>query len=563
MKINDLIDAILTQHGLVLGKTRSGKSSALRLMVERLLQRRAKAPVCIVDPKGDWWGLRSGFPVVVFGGEHADVPLQPSAGALVADLFGREGHSCIIDLGGWTAADRVRFFVGFAQALFSQPRAVRHLFIDECHNFAPQGKIMDPESGKMLHWANRLTSEGAGKGITLWSASQRPQKVHKDYVTCSETLVAMRLIHPLDRAAVKDWMDGADSKRGASILTELAQMPRGTGWVWSPEAKIGPVKVAFPKFETFDSFAAPSDRDIKRSWKPKAMDLAAVRTKMVEITEQAAANDPVALRKRIRELEKAKAPKAAPAVVVPKVDTKALRALEDALKHDREKMRRFAAQVSKALQPVLDAAVALVETARSEVKAGRLRLPTAMPTILAEPWKPQPKPGARTRIPATRSMEGVRRETPASESLPKGETAILKACAEHPDGCTREQLTVLAGYKSSSRNAYIARLAQKGYLTVTDRVRITEEGEAVLGDYEPLPKGDALLEHWLANLPEGEAKILEIVTRAYPESIARDEIDAGYKSSSRNAYIARLAARELVSSSSSGIKASPLLFNHG
>jgi hypothetical protein len=39
--------------------------------------------VVIVDPKGDWWGIRSsadgkapGLPVVILGGERGDVPLE-------------------------------------------------------------------------------------------------------------------------------------------------------------------------------------------------------------------------------------------------------------------------------------------------------------------------------------------------------------------------------------------------------------------------------------------------------------------------------------------------------
>lgn len=47
----------LAQHTIVLGKTGAGKSSVLRLLVEDQL--RKQQPVCIVDPKGDWWGLKA------------------------------------------------------------------------------------------------------------------------------------------------------------------------------------------------------------------------------------------------------------------------------------------------------------------------------------------------------------------------------------------------------------------------------------------------------------------------------------------------------------------------
>ena len=98
-------EAALAQHIIALGKTRSGKSSKLRVIVEDLLER--EQPVCIIDPKGDWWGIKSsadgkhaGYPVVIFGGEHADVALNPRAGAAVAELIATGNRPSLIDLGG-------------------------------------------------------------------------------------------------------------------------------------------------------------------------------------------------------------------------------------------------------------------------------------------------------------------------------------------------------------------------------------------------------------------------------------------------------------------------------
>jgi uncharacterized protein len=257
-------DAALAHHTILLGKTRAGKSSAMRGIVERLLDQ--DKPVCIVDPKGDWWGLKSsadgkraGYKVIIFGGEHGDLPINEHSGAHVAELVVTGNRPCIIDLGGWMPGERMRFFIAFASALFRLTRGPRWLAIDEVHNFAPQGKVLDVDAGKMLHWVNRLASEGAGKGVTLISASQRPQKVHKDYLTSHETLIAMRVIHKLDRDAIADWIRGApDQALGQEVMTTLASMERGEGWVWSPEAKFGPVRIKFPMFSTYDSFAAPT-----------------------------------------------------------------------------------------------------------------------------------------------------------------------------------------------------------------------------------------------------------------------------------------------------------------
>lgn len=53
----EIPEKAIHQHTVVLGKTRSGKSSTLRVLIEYLLDQHK--PVCILDPKGDWWGLKS------------------------------------------------------------------------------------------------------------------------------------------------------------------------------------------------------------------------------------------------------------------------------------------------------------------------------------------------------------------------------------------------------------------------------------------------------------------------------------------------------------------------
>jgi hypothetical protein len=57
--------------------------------VESLLDRVER--VCIVDPTGVWFGVKSkasgksgAYPIVVFGGEHADIPLGQAHGETIA-----------------------------------------------------------------------------------------------------------------------------------------------------------------------------------------------------------------------------------------------------------------------------------------------------------------------------------------------------------------------------------------------------------------------------------------------------------------------------------------------
>ena len=75
------IDAV-TQTFAILAKRGAGKSYTASVMAEEMLK--AGQTIIALDPTGAWWGLRSQFPVVIFGGEHADVPLEESAGEVVA-----------------------------------------------------------------------------------------------------------------------------------------------------------------------------------------------------------------------------------------------------------------------------------------------------------------------------------------------------------------------------------------------------------------------------------------------------------------------------------------------
>lgn len=82
----------VTQTFAVLGMRGSGKTHLASVLAEELLA--AGQPLVAIDPTGAWWGLRSsangrepGYPVVVFGGDHADVPLAESAGELIAQTI--------------------------------------------------------------------------------------------------------------------------------------------------------------------------------------------------------------------------------------------------------------------------------------------------------------------------------------------------------------------------------------------------------------------------------------------------------------------------------------------
>jgi hypothetical protein len=241
---------------------------------------------------------------VIFGGDHADLPLGAVHGEAIADIVATSNTPAIIDTSLMRVVERTRFFTDFASELLRKNKGPLHLFIDECHLMMPQGRVADPQSGNMLHAANNLISLGRSKGLRVTLISQRPAKVHKDALTQIETMIAMRLIAPQDRHAVEDWIaDQADQQKGRDIIASLPSLAKGQGWVWAPELGILK-KVTFPRIKTFDSGRTPEGFGAGDGPVLAAIDMATISTKLVAIKEEADANDPAKLKAKIRELEK-------------------------------------------------------------------------------------------------------------------------------------------------------------------------------------------------------------------------------------------------------------------
>jgi uncharacterized protein len=128
-RVADIAASILSADALddriaIVGTAGSGKTYAAKGFVERLMESGAR--VAIVDPLGVWWGLRAsadsaapGYPVVVFGGRHADVAITAEMGAGLGRLIAGQAIACVVDLSelGSSAARR-RFMAAFAEALY-------------------------------------------------------------------------------------------------------------------------------------------------------------------------------------------------------------------------------------------------------------------------------------------------------------------------------------------------------------------------------------------------------------------------------------------------------------
>jgi hypothetical protein len=75
--------------------------------------------------------------------------------------------------------------------------------------------------------------------------------------------------------------------------------------------------------------------------------------------------------------------------------------------------------------------------------------------------------------------------------------------------------------------------------------------------------GKSAIWFWLSRLPIGERKILEQLIGVYPGELSREALDeaTGYKRSSRDAYLQRMSAKQLIEEPGRGlVRASENLF---
>lgn len=599
---------IVTQTATILAKRRAGKSYTARRIVEELF--RADQQVVIIDPKGDWWGIRSsadgkspGLPVVILGGEHGDAPLEASSGEVVAKLIVEERVSALLDVSFFRKYEVAQFMAIFLETLYrlkakEQYRTPVMLVIDEADAIASQ----KPQKGeeRMLGAAEDIVRRGGQRGIGCLMVTQRSAVLNKNVLTQSQVIVALRTIAPQDIAALDAWIDvhGTQEER-KTLLDSIASLPIGDAWFWSPgwPSDKGIFKrVHVLPIATFDSGATPKPGE--RRIQPKHLadvDLEALKRQMAATIEKAKADDPKELKKKIADLENQIPKDAAKDLEQWKVAIKQLKDQNSELQKGMAKYERamgalmkFVVKVesenvivdTKAVADLVQrSVVGAIEKVNLDIerKVKSLKHEAGALKKMLDDLNGDGKIDIKVSLddkPRT-FMLNEQHEThvpkhpipahsaPQSNGLGKGEMKILSAIIQH-GAVERDQLTVLTGYRRSSRDTYLQRLGQAGMILINGgTIEPTHHACSKYPNIEPLPTGRELIEHWQSNLPVGEKAIFDILVQTYPRAMERNDLDnaTGYKRSSRDTYLQRLIQRRLVEVAGPGaVKASKVLF---
>ena len=542
----------VTSTQAILAKKRVGKSYKASVQAEELLE--AGQQVVVIDPTSAWWGLRSsadgrseGFPITIFGGEHGDLPLEASAGEEIADAIVAERFSAILDLSLFSKGEEQRFCAAFLERLYRKNRDPLHLFIDEADVVAPQ-RPFGVDEAKTLGACQSIVRRGGIKGIGCTLITQRAQVVNKDVLSQVDMLTVLRMNHPKDLGAIDEWVAvHGDPALMKQMRATLPSLPKGDAWVWAPALDIFE-RVTFRDRRTFDSGATPKPGESKREPKTLAkIDLDRLGAVIAASVERVQANDPKALRARVAELEKQLA--ARPGVA--RVET---RTIEKPI---------LEAKLVDQLKSTLHTIEHRVVPLQTELEELRCELAAVGKALhLAEAWtthQPRQKtwsePSPAQIADIEKSVEVVRRQGagPGDASLGGGERKILAALAQYRNGRTKQQVAILTAYSHNGGgfNNYVSALRSKGYLEgEAGALRITEAGLRALGEYQPLPTGRALFEHWLGQLGKAEREILRVLYEEWPQARPKDfvAVKAGYAPDGGgfNNALSRLRTLELI-----------------
>jgi uncharacterized protein len=550
LKISDALsiplDAV-TETFAVMGIRGSGKTHTASVMAEEMLT--AGQPIVVYDPTGAWFGLktsadgkRPGFPVVIFGGEHPDLPLEESAGEMIAKVIVEKRFSVILDVSLLRKGARIRFMQDFCETLYHKNRQALHFFVDEAHTIAPQKAF--PEVTRVLGAMEDIVLQGRRRGLGLTVISQRPALVNTNIRTQCSTLIAMRIVGPHDRKAIEEWTEAHGTpERTREMMTSLATLGKGEGWVWSVWLDLFK-KLRFRQRETFDSSATPEVG--KTATAPKVVaeiDLAKLGEEIQASAQRAKESDPRELKRRIAELEKQlrERPAATLETIVEKIVEVPV------LKNGQlEKTEKTIERTEVLGQRLIEAAGELrrlIAPAFAGANQATPARPISPPNL--PPRRPAPAPVPRQRPAPTRPISPPSRPSPAPAPRPLPaatagddgklsgpEQKILDAIAwlESIGIQSPEQTAVafLAGYTigGGAFNNPKGALRTKGLIEYMSGncVMLTDAGREMARKPDAPLTPEELHEMVLARLPGPEKKILSYLLSVYPNDAGNEEV---------------------------------------
>jgi len=535
----------------ILAKRGAGKTNTATVLVEELVNR-AGVQTVILDPVGAWWGIRSsadgklpGLPVPILGGQHGDVQIEQTAGALIADVAVDAGQSLLVDLSDLPSKAAVgRFVTDFAERLFrrkARAHSLLHLVLEEADEFAPQQGRAD--TARMRGAIEQIVRRGRSRGLGVTLITQRSAVLNKDVLTQADVLIVMRTTGPQDVKAIREWVTSRGDDRGAEVLQSLPGLETGEAWIWNPERDML-ARARIRRRETFDSSRTPKAGERRAEpARTASIDLASLGERIQATAEKAKAEDPRELRRRIAELER-EVQKAPVGQAEPRVETvveerivevPVLNGQVEDLEQAITAMRDVASQVAAAGEAVRAGAESIAGAIMQWRPRGVARPRAEQGEQKRAATEVQPR-AARPTVEAVRRAPARRPVPPAADradaEVTSSQRRVLDALAwfeavgvPQP---SRPAVAFIAGSRPTSGGFKnnLGALRALGLLDYPQggRVALTEAGRGVATSPSFAPTVAELQEAVFSAVGGSKATIVRMLVACYPDPLSREEL---------------------------------------
>ncbi len=565
----ELPNDAITQTFAQIGRKGAGKTYLASMIAEQMLD--IQAHVIVIDPIGNWWGLRvdgdgksKGKDIFIIGGNHGDVPLASEGGKEIAKLLVEKNISVVLDISEFRKNERKRFVTDFAEEFYhlkkKNPTAV-HIFLEESQKFVPQR--VQKDDARMLGAWEDIVRLGRNCGIGCSLISQRPQSVNKEVLSQVECLCVLQLTGLHERKALEEWIQEAGEDR--KLVGYLPGLQQGEGFVWSPSWLRIFKRVHFNKKTTFDTSATPKLGEATKSAKISKMDIEKLREQMTNVVEKISKekldrkiliDENNELKRQIRVLETSK-PK-------PEIDEKSIeRAKEQGFNEAHREFKGMSEKYERIINEYQRKGNKIIEIFGGDKEIPKLSFESIKfkPHINSKPHIniPQPKPLIREKVPTTdvNMGEEIRLKT--------GAIRMLKAIAMFSE-LTRAKTKTMSGISSQGTfSTYIQDLKRAEYIEEENGLlKVTEEGINKVGNIPEMPTDtESLINLWSKHIKSGAIRMLRITVERYPNTISRPELqeESGISSQGTfSTYIQDLKRNGLIKLEGSEVRCSDELF---
>lgn len=251
------IEEILTGRGFCSGKSGSGKTNTVSIIVERLLNN--NLPLLIIDTEGEYYPLKESFEILHVGPneENHDRKISPGEVSEIVDISLHQNVPVILDVSEFEEEEVSKAVVEETlDQLFSKEKSVEKpylIVIEEIHEYVPEKGGFDSLAEKIV----RIAKRGRKRGLGICGVSQRPAAVAKDFITQCGWLVWHRLT----------WENDVDVARrilGSDYGDMITELETGEAFVladWRPDID----RVKFLRKQTYDAGSTPGLEAIEQT----------------------------------------------------------------------------------------------------------------------------------------------------------------------------------------------------------------------------------------------------------------------------------------------------------